>query len=251
MVDSFVMLTPVLLGAVVALLGFVGCQLVFPLNLPPGVLHVATTVKTGLPGMDTVTAEPLILEGGELIVATLQWGSAAVQPPTPDLSGADFSPVPGGGPFNWSGMKVQTFLATNPENQTTVAVQATVPGGANVVWNLCVSAYRNVDDSNPVFSPIQNGSAFIGTNPQLPPININEGDRVYAVALAADNDGTFPGNNSYVAGPGFTAEFPAVANPMVEDGGTGTLVIAQATNTSQSPNPRAFIFAMGLKRGNS
>ena len=251
MVDLFVILTPILLLAVVGLLGFVGCQLVFPLNLPPAVAHVATTVKTGLPGMDTVTADPLILEGGELIAATLQWGSAAVQPPEPVLSGADFSPVPGGGPFNWSGMKVQTFLARNPANQRSLAVRATVPGGANVVWNLCVSAYRNVDGDNPVFSPIQNGAAFIGTNPQLPPININDGDMVYAIALAADNNGTFPGSNSYVAGPGFTAEFPAVTNPMVEDGGSGPLVTAQATNTTQSPNPRAFIFAMGLKSGNS
>jgi hypothetical protein len=251
MIDGFVLLTPIVLLAVIALVGFIGCQLVFPLNPPPAVEHVATTVKTGLPGMDTVTTDPLILEGGELIVATVQWGSAAVQPPTPELSGAEFSPAVGGGPFNWSGMKVQTFLARNPENQKALAVQAIVLGGANVVWNVCVSAYRNVDGANPIFSPIQNGSAFVGTNPQLPPININEGDTVYAVALAADNNGTFPGSNAYVAGPGFTAEFPAVANPIVEDGGTGTLVIAQATNTAQSLNPRAFIFAMALKRGDS
>ena len=38
MIDSFVLLTPVLLIAIVALMGFVGCQLVFPLDVPPGVV---------------------------------------------------------------------------------------------------------------------------------------------------------------------------------------------------------------------
>ncbi len=37
MIDGFVILTPILLLAVIALLGFVGCQLVFPLNPPPPV----------------------------------------------------------------------------------------------------------------------------------------------------------------------------------------------------------------------
>jgi hypothetical protein len=251
MIDAFVLLTPILLLLIIALLGFVGCQLVFPLNPPPAVAHVQTIVKTGLPGTDTITADPLSLEGGELIAATVQWGSAAVQPPSPALTGANFAPAVGGGPFNWSGMKIQTFLATNPDNSTSVTVQAILPGGSNVAWNLCVSAYKNVDNQTPIFSPLQNGASFIGTNPQLPPINAGDGDIVYAVAFAADNDGTFPGSNSFVAGPGFTAEFPAVVNPIVEDSGSGNLVTAQATNTSPVPNPRGFIFAMAIKRGGS
>ena len=251
MVDPFLILTPILLLAVVALFGFVGCQLVFPLNAPPAVAHVDTKIKTGSPGTDTVTADPLTLEGGELIVATVQWGSAAVQQPTPTLTGANFSPVLGGGPFNWSGMKVQTFIATNPENSDTLVVQVTLPGGSNVVWNLCVSAYKNVDVDNPVVSPQQNGSVFLGNNPQLPPISVNPGDLVYAVVFAADNDGAFPGSNSIAAGPDFTAEFPAISNPLVEDGGAGNPVTAQATITSQSLNPRAFMFGMAIKGASS
>lgn len=253
MIDSFVILTPILLLLIIALLGFVGCELVFPLNpaVPAAVAHVQTTVKSAPVGTDTVTADPLSLEGGELIVATVQWGSAAVQSPSPVLTGANFAPAVGGGPFNWSGMKIQTLLATNPANSKSVTVQAILAGGSNVTWNLCVSAYKNVDSNNPIYSPLQNGSAFIGTNPQLPPININTGDIVYAVAFGADNNGAFPGSNTFTAGPGFTAEFPAIANPIVEDGGTGNLVTAQATNTSQSPNPRGFIFASGIKAASS
>ncbi len=168
-------------------------------------------------------------------MATVQWGSASVQPPSPAFTGANFAPAVGGGPFNWNGMRIQTFLGTNPVNSKSVTVQATLPGGSNVPWNLCVSAYNDVDSDNPIFSPLQNGSSFLGTTPQLPPISINSGDIVYAVAFAADNDSTFPGNNSFVAGPGFTAEFPPVANPIVEDGGSGNLVTTQATNTSPLP----------------
>jgi hypothetical protein len=251
MIDLFVVLTPILLLLVVALLGFVGCQIVFPLNPPAPVSHVQTTVKSALAGTDNIIADPLSLQGGELIVATVQWRSPAVQQPTPTLTGANFSPVVGGGPFDWNGMRIITFFAQNPDNNQTLTVAANLSGGSNLTWHLCVSAYKNADPVTPVFSPQQNGPAFFGTTPTAPAISIGEGDLVYAVALASDNDGTFPGNNSYTAGTGFTAEFPAITNPLVEDGGSGGLVTAQATNTTQSTNPRGFIFAAGIKSASS
>ena len=247
MIDPLVVLTPILMLLMVALLGFVGCQVVFPLNPPPAVSHVQTTVKSAPSGTATITADPLALEGGELIVVTLQWGAGVAQPPTPSLSGASFAPVVGGGPFDWNGMRVQTFFATNPSNSQAVTVKASLSAVSNAPWNLCVSAYQNADSANPIFSPQQNGPSFFGANPQAPPISKDEGDLIYAVVFAADNNGTFPGNNSFAAGPGFTAEFPAITNPLVEDGGSGNLVTAQATNTSQSPNPKGFIFASGIK----
>jgi hypothetical protein len=70
---------------------------------------------------------------------------------------------------------------------------------------------------------------------------------VYAVAFGADNNGTFPGNNSFTPGPAFTAEFSAITNPLVEDTIPYAPVVAQATNTTQALNPRGFIFAMGIK----
>lgn len=257
MIDGFVVLTPILLLAVIALLGFVGCDRVFGLQYvdPPGtpspVNHVQTVIKSGAAGSNTITADPLSLQGGELIVATVQWGSAAVQQPTPALTGADFAPVLGGGPFAWNGMRVQTFFGTNPSNNQTVTVEAILSGGSNVTWNLCVSAYADVDSHTPIYSPQQSGPIYVGNNPQTPAINIGDGDLVYAVALAADNGGAFPGNNSLAAGPGFTAEFTAIANPLVEDGGKTGPVTAQATITSQGPNPKGFIFAMGIKAATS
>jgi hypothetical protein len=247
MIDEFVLLTPVLLLAVVALLGFAGCKFSAPVS-PGGVSHVQTTINANVPGTSVIASDPLSLQGGELIVATVQWGSAVVQPPPPILSGGlAFSPVVGGGPFTWNGMKIQSFLANNPAGSTELTVQVEVPGGSNVRWHLCVTAYSNVDSVNPIFSPQQNGSTFVGTNPQLPPISVTIGDLIYAVALAADSNGAFPGNNSIAAGPDFTAEFTGITNPLVEDGGIGNPVIAQATITSQDANPRAFLFGLGIK----
>ena len=248
MIEGLVFLTPILMLGIVALLAFVGCDLVFTIDPVPGaVLHVQTTVARGAALSDKITADPLSLEGGELIVVTVQWSSPAVQPPDPVLSGLVFAPVVGGGPFPWNNMRVQTFVATNPEQNTQLAVEVTLAGGSSVTWHLCVSAYKHFDENTPVYSPQQNGPGFVGTNPQAPTISPGNGDMVYAVAFGADNNGTFPGNNSFTPGPGFTAEFPAITNPLVEDAVLYAPTGAQATNTTQALNPRGFIFAMGIK----
>jgi len=185
-----------------------------------------------------------------------RWPAAAPtdtlsSPATPALTGADFAPILGGGPFTWNGMRVQTFFGTNPSNNRTVTVEAILSGGSNVKWTLCVSAYQSFDTSAPIYSPQQNGPIYVGNYPQTPAVNIGDGDLVYAVAFAADNGGAFPGNNSLAAGPGFTAEFTTITNPLVENGGKAGPVTAQAPITSQDPNPRGFIFAMGIKAATS
>lgn len=69
MLDPFLILTPVLLLAVVALLGFVGCYQ--EVTLTPQVMHVQTVVQSAPDGTRSVTADPLTLQGGELIVVAL------------------------------------------------------------------------------------------------------------------------------------------------------------------------------------
>jgi len=249
MIDGFVLLAPILLLAIVALLGFVGCQQLFDVSSGGNAIsvkHVQTAVKPAPAGTDTITADPLTLQGGELIIATLQWRSGSVQQPAPVLTGADFAPIPGGGPFSWNGMDVQSYFAFNAQGNTSVSAEAVVMGGSNIQWNLCVSAYDNVDPDNPLYSPVQNGPSFVGTNPQTPAINTSQGDMVYAAVFAANNNGTFPGTTLIAAGPSFTDESGGVTNPIVEDGNTGNTVVPQAT-VSGDPNPRAFIFAVGIK----
>ena len=249
MLDPFLILTPVLLLAIVALLGFVGCYQDVTLTAPV-LMHVQTVVKSAPAGTKSVTADPLTLQGGEFIVVAVQWSSAISGPDMPGLTGASFSPVNGGGPFAWNNMSVQIFSASNPAGNTQLTVTASLPRNSSVDWNLCVSAYAGVDENAPVYSPQTSGLNFVGNNPQTPPLNIGAGDLVYAVAFAANNNGTFPGTTSIAAGPNFTDESGGVTNPIVEDGNTGNPIVAQAT-VSGDANPRAFLFAMGIKAGNA
>jgi hypothetical protein len=244
MIDGFVILTPILLLAIVALLGFAGCQFHAAGSGPS---NVQTVVQSAAAGTKSVTAGALSLQGGELIIAAVQWGSAVALPETPALSGAAFSPVDGGGPFAWDVMSVQIFSAVNPAGNTQLTVTASLPRNSDVAWSLCVSAYDGVDEAAPFYSPQTSPLAYTGNNPQTPPLSIGSGDLVYAVAFAANSDGTFPGTNTLTAGSGFTAEFPAIKNPLVEDGGGNSPVVAQVTNSNPDPNAKGFIFAMGLK----
>lgn len=246
MLDPFLILTPVLLLAIVALFGFVGCyqDVVYS---PQPITHVQTVVTSAPSGTKSITSAPLMLNGGELIVAAVQWSSAVSGPDMPGLSGASFSPVNGGGPFVWDNMSVQVFSAFNPTGNTQLTVTVLLPRDSNVAWNLCLSAYAGVDENAPLYSPQPSKLNYVGNNPQTPPLNIGLGDLVYAVAFAANSDGTFPGNNSFTAGPGFTGEFAAITNPLVEDGDGPNPVVAQATNTNSDPNAKGFIFAMGMK----
>jgi hypothetical protein len=246
MLDPFLILTPILLLAIVALLGFVGCYQDVSIT-PSALMHVQTVVKSAPAGTKSVTADPLTLQGGELIVVAVQWSSAISGPDMPGLTGASFSPVNGGGPFAWNGMSIQIFSALNPPGNTQLAVTASLLRNSTVSWNLCVSAYIGVDDNAPLYSPQTSNLNYVGNKPQTPPLNISTGDLAYAVAFAANSDGTFPGNNSLTAGPGFTSEFPAITNPLVEDGNGSNPVIAQVTNSNPEPNAKGFIFAMGLK----
>lgn len=257
MLDLFLILTPVLLLAIVALFGFVGCyqDLVYT---GPLLTHVQTIVASAATTMLSVSAGPLTLQGGEFIVVAVQWSSANAAPSTPELKEPTlgnivFAAVSGGGPFTWyaidsnHNMMVQIFSASNPPGNTQFTVQARLLQESNMPWNLCVSAYAGVDENAPVYSPQTSKLDYVGNNPQTPPINLGAGDLVYAVAFAADSDGTFPGNNPLSAGPGFTAEFPAITNPLVEDGNGNNPVVAQVTNANTDPNAKGFIFAMGLK----
>lgn len=252
MLDLFLILTPVLLLAIVALLGFVGCYQNITYT-PPALMHVQTVVATASANTNKVSANPLTLGGGELIVVALQWSASTGGANLPGLTGASFSPVNGGGPFVWyeidttHNMMVQIFSAMNPAGNTQLAVTASLLQDSTVPWNLCVSAYSGVDENAPLYSPQTSKLGYVGNNPQTPPLNLGAGDLVYAVAFAANSNGSFPGNNPLSPGPGFTAEFPAITNPLVEDGNGSNPVIAQATNADTDPNAKGFIFAMGLK----
>lgn len=273
MIDWFVILTPILLLFVIALLGFVGCDQVLGLTeVTPAVTHVQTTVQTGASGTSTITADALTLAGGELILVTVQWKSAGIPSATPSLTGtgtsptgepilnnASFAPVTvggqGTGQYFWNGLEIQSFWATNPAANTSLTVQVVLMTGANQsnsasIWNLCVSAYKDVQSGVAPYSPQASATNYVGLTPSTAAINLGTHDLLYAVGFAADANGTFPGNNPLVAGAGLVAEFPAVSNPLVEDGGVNSTIAGQVSNTTANLNPKGFVLAMGIKGQN-
>ncbi len=215
----------------------------------PPVAHTATVIKVAPAGTAVLTAPPIGLQGNELIVLTVQWGGTDS---APVLTGATFQPIPGvGPPYTWNETAIQTFFAINTVNGQ-VGITATL-SDAPVPWSLCVSAYDHADTSNPFYSPVASDLTYVGLEPTAPTMTAqNPGDLVYAVAFAADGDGTFPGSNQLApADPqlGWVADSDST-NPLVMELPIAHLsedVTASAVdNNPGGPGP-AWIFAMGIK----
>jgi hypothetical protein len=207
------------------------------------VSHVQTALGSA-GGGTSIQSPPLALQGGELLLVTLQWGGTG----TPALSGATVQSLPGGA-YPWSGMKVQVFSGMNTVSGQ-VVVKATLSSASPVAWRLCVSAYDGADSVNPTYSPVASPDGNTGKALQTPaPIAANAGDLIYSVAFAADAGGAFPGTaNALTPGTGFTAE-SGIGNPLVQDQQVVTAagISATATNTTANTNPRWWIFAVGVK----
>ena len=249
MTALLILLTPVLMLAIVALFGFVGC------SFSPA-YGLSTVVATADKGTSSVSAT-LGLNGGELLVATVQWGGTAV----PTFTGAQFQPsaaVNNGNAFSWNGMNVQVFSGINPAGKGELTVTAALPSPSTVSWSLSIWPYVT-KAPNPLYGAVSTTPNFQGKNIQAPPINLNKGDALYAVAFAADtpvtptSPGTFPGNNPLSAPMAFTT-FADVNNPLLEGifASAAGQVIAQATNNTTDPNnarPRGFMVAVGVAGG--
>jgi hypothetical protein len=184
------------------------------------------------------------LTGGELIIATVQWKGSLAGPQMPAFTPALPNKV---GEYVWQGIDIQVFWGTNPDGNTQFSVQ--LPQNSTIPWNLCITAYGNTDPNTPTYSPQTSALNYVGNNPQTPAIGLAAGDILYAVGFAADSTGAFPGSatNVLTPGPGFTAEFPTITNPLVEDLSGSQPTVAQVTNTTTDANPKGFVFGLGIK----
>lgn len=236
-----ILLTPILLLALVALFGFVGC------GFTPGSTSSSfSTVVTADAATQTLMIPVSGLSGGELLVATVQWGSPAIAPPAPAFSGGPaFAAVDMAGPFVWGKSRVQVFSGTNTSS-TDYTITVTLSDNSPVQWSVCIEAFGDSQSAASMFSPVTNGTTFVGSAIQSPPITLAKGDTLYAVAYAADSDGTFPGSNSLSAPSGYSV-FADSTNPLFETWGAQSAgsVTGQATN-SNTNNPKGFIVALGI-----
>jgi hypothetical protein len=266
MIDWFVILTPILLLAIVALLAFVGCDQLLGLNPTSlgsnqvGYVKTAVYVEPATPanGTSTTTLNAILsgLQGGELIVVALQWKG---NPPTftPNLMSA-------AGPYKWQLVAsvppqtisdIQIFTVLNPANTTQFTVQVKLNSVAP--WSLCLSAYNTVDTNAPTYSPqtvqVSTSANNPMTNLQTAQIGLSAGDALYAVGFAADADGSFPpGANNLGPGPGFTLDNSGNTNPLVEhlitsDTGSNQSLPAVVMNTTGNPTANLFVLGMGIK----
>jgi hypothetical protein len=266
MIDWFVILTPILLLAVVALLAFVGCDQLLGLNPTTlgsnqvGYVKTAVYVEPATPanGTSTTTFNAILsgLQGGELIVATLQWKG---NPPTftPNLMSA-------AGSYTWQTdtgalpqkiSDIQVFTALNPAHSVQFTVQVKL--NSVVPWSLCLSAYNTVDVNAPTYSPQTAQVSASVNNPvttlQTAQIGLSVGDALYAVSFAANGDGSFPpGANNLGTGPGFTLDNSGNTNPLVEhlitsDTGSGQSLPAVVMNTTGNPTANIFVLGMGIR----
>jgi|HubBroStandDraft_6_1064221.scaffolds.fasta_scaffold92084_3 hypothetical protein len=251
MIDGFLLLTPLLLLAVVALLGFVGCDQVLGLTQAyQGIGYVNTSVLVEPANANTVTAVLGGLSGGELVVVTLQWSGNA---PTfsPSLTSA-------AGPYTWELeatappkkiSDIQVFTAINADNSTQFAVKVSL--SSVVPWSVCLTAFSIVDTNEPTYSP-QTVQAFTSANSpaQTSPIGLGDSDALYAIGIAANSVGTIlSALGNLGAGTSFTSDYPGTTNILVEhrfpSGGNQSL--PAVVNNTQNANANLFVFGMGIK----
>jgi hypothetical protein len=220
-----------------------------------GVAHSGSTDIATASGATATTIQSAVIAltgvAQKLLVVTVAWESAGTMvggAPTfvSGGGGATFQPVAAAAP--WNGMQVQTFFANGvPLGSVQVKVQFTGTLSSNS--KLCTSVYENAAPGNPTYS------AFVTPNGQTGPalhsagpINANPNDLVYAVGLATNSGGVFPGGVSITPGAGFTAE-PSPGNPLVEDQQITTAgsVTPTANNPAGGATALWFMFAMGIR----
>jgi hypothetical protein len=250
MIDGFVILTPILLLAVIALLGFVGCDQVLGLTQAyEGVGYVNTAVFVEPANTNTVTAVLGGLSGGELIVITLQWSGNAPTF-TPHLTSA-------AGPYTWelqttvppkkiSG--IQVFTAINPDNSAQFTVKVAL--NSVVPWCVCLTAFSTVDANSPTYSPQTVQASTNANSPaETNAIGLGESDALYAIGIAAGGAGNILSAQGNLApGAGFTSDYPGTTNVLVEHlFPNGNQAVSAVVNNTQSSSANLFVFGMGIK----
>ena len=246
MVDPYLLLTPVLVLGIVALLAFVGCDLVWRVDefgVPTKVAHLQTVTTTGT---GTTLAASLPDPGGgqsQLIVATVEWGGSA----TATLAGSTFTQIQ---IDNLNPQKVATFFASNVIGAITVTATFSAPTTTEA--NLIVSAY-SVTGGSPDAAGSTHGS---GTDAalQMQTSGLSAGDLVYSVVITRSAGSVLSGALAPGSAPEFTAEggqgsYHLVQNYVLENADvTAGQINVAATNTNGTPTSLWYVFAMRIPR---
>jgi hypothetical protein len=231
MPDPFLIFTPLLVFAIVALLAFVGCQLVFNLDeVPPLTTVTRVFQQTGNPsggkGPFTASYTPASSDTNLLVLISLHWASSGSPPPLPDIT------VNGALPTqvtmdNFNPQSVAHFFANNLSGPINASVGLTA--NSNTAWDFCVTIYSNADQSSsPLNSPISRQGTAQGTIPDAAnqlSITSTVDHLIYAVAVSQSGGGVLGGNLA----PG--TDFVSVASPI------GFFLVEELSVTQQTTQP--------------
>ncbi len=212
MPDPIVILTPVLLLAIVALLAFRGCDLVF--TVPDRFLPITIVQKVGkfetLDNDTIATAFPAEVTAGHLIVVWISYNSA-VQTVSKVSDSANNNyvsaiPTPAVPAVVQMGRQQEIWYATATTGGPNLSVTALFKGAFNALKAIGVHEYQNVVAESPL------GQAFLtsGTtaNASVGPNPVNANELVFGAAVFVGGNGN--------AGDGFTQQLELSGN-LTED----------------------------------
>lgn len=222
MTDAFILLTPLLVFAILALFAFVGCDRVFridPVTAPPDVLPVtrifqqAANQNSGK-GPFTVSFTPAASDANMLVLVSIHWGNSGGATAAITVNGTAAQTIESD---LFNPQAVAHFFANNLSGPITVSIA--LSSNSNTAWDYCVSIYSNADQSSSPFnSPVSRQGTVQGTIPDSAnqiSITSSPNNLIYAVANSQVAGGVLGGNLSIGAG------FNLVASPsayfLVED----------------------------------
>jgi len=251
MTDLFLILTPFLVLAVIALLGFIGCDRVLGLAPVSAVSAVSRVFQQSAnlaagAGPFTATYTSPAGESGLIVIVSLHWGGSGGATPKITVNNNPPQPIESD---TFNPQTVAHFFA-NQLGAGQIDVSVALTSGSNTAWDYCITIYKNADQtSSPFNSPLARQGTAQGTIPdaanQISFTSSND-NLIYAVAMSQLAGSMLGGNLS--AG----TDFAAVASPssyfLVEeqtvDGMTTEPVIPSA---SVSGGTRWYFFATEIK----
>ena len=250
---ALIFLTPIFVLAIVALLGFVGCDVLLGLTPITPIVAISRVYQhagnqASGKGPATVTYTPGSASDQFAVVVSMHWGNSGGATAQVTVNGAAPQSIETDA---FDPQAVAHFLANSVQADNTGVINVSVGLSANsaTAWDYCVSFYNNVNQANPYDSNTQRQGTAPGPIPGGgSPISIssNPNDLIYAVAVSQKAGGFLGGNLSP------TAPFTLVESPinyfLVED-----LQVDKNTIEPVIPNATAlnganwYFFAMALR----
>lgn len=183
----------------------------------------------------------------KLVIVTVLWPTSGGTLSSLTITGGTFQP-----PLKvdlWSGYNVQTSAAANVPPGTNVTITATLSSPTTPSpWNMCVTVYDNVDQTNPTYSPNSSNSV---TNATITPINFNAleaSDLIYAVAIAQTAASTFSGfTGQLLLGSGFTQEQNSGYLLIEDQQVTAAGPVSVSASTTGTNAAKWYLLAVGIK----